>query len=69
MGVGLEHYRLFFFDGTDRLVKAHEFLADDEAAAIRTAEAWREGRRMELWQRGQKVRCWGFDTCGRENCA
>jgi hypothetical protein len=51
-------YRLFFLDGANRIERAHEFEAEDDEAAIRISEAWREGRRMELWQRDRKIRIW-----------
>jgi hypothetical protein len=58
-------YRLYFFDGASRLVRAHEFQAPNDERAVRIAEAWREGRQMELWQRGRKLRCWGFPEAPR----
>ena len=51
-------YRLFFLDGAGHIQRAHEFIADDDEAAIQIAEVWREGRRMELWQRDRKVKRW-----------
>ena len=57
----VHEYRLFFFDGNGRLNRApHEFFAQDDKEALSIAEAWREGRKMELWQRGRRLRCWGF---------
>jgi len=61
-------YRLFFYDGVDRLMQAHEFVAQSDDGALRIAEAWREGRKMELWQRDRKLRCWGFPNCPRADC-
>ncbi len=57
-GAGVGFYRLFFFDGAAHIEKAHEFDASDDQAAIRIAESWREGRRMELWQRDRRVKVW-----------
>jgi hypothetical protein len=54
----VQHYRLFFFDGAGHIEKSHEFEAEDDAAAIKIAESWREGRKTELWQRDFKVRQW-----------
>jgi len=51
-------YRVFFFDGAGHIERAHEYRADDDQAAIAIAEAWREGRPMELWQRGRRVKRW-----------
>jgi hypothetical protein len=50
--------RLFFFDGAKHIERAHEFEAEDDKAAIRISEGWREDRRMELWQRGRRVKRW-----------
>jgi hypothetical protein len=61
-------YRLFFFDGAGWLTLAYELLAADDNHAIRLAEAWREGRQLELWQRDRKVRCWGFPNCPSPDC-
>jgi hypothetical protein len=57
----LLHYRLYFFNGPGRFLKVHEFEAPEDDAAVRIAEAWREGRGMELWQRDRKVRRWESD--------
>jgi hypothetical protein len=46
----VRQYRIFLFDGSGHIYRAHEFDADEDAAAVEIAEAWREGRRMELWQ-------------------
>lgn len=51
-------YRLFFFDGAGHISKSHEFLASDDKAALKVAEGWREGRKMELWQRDRRVKRW-----------
>lgn len=51
-------YRLFFLDGARHIEKAHEYQAEDDREAIGIAEAWREGRRMELWNRDRRVKRW-----------
>ena len=61
-------YRLFFYDGVNHLMQAHEFVADDDAQAAKMAEGWREGRKMELWQRSRMVRCWDFPKCPKPGC-
>ena len=62
-------YRLFFFDGNGRLNRApHEFAAHDDDEATIIAEAWREGRKMELWQGDRRLRCWGFLACSNPAC-
>ena len=57
-GAGVGFYRLFFFDGAAHIDRAHEFEARDDEVAIRIAEGWREGRKMELWQRDRRVKVW-----------
>jgi hypothetical protein len=53
-------YRLFFLDGDGRrITHSHEFHATDDEAALGIAEAWREGRKVELWQRARVVKIWG----------
>jgi len=54
----VQQYRLYFFDGPGRFTKVHEFLAESDERAVRIAEAWREGRGMELWQRDRKIQHW-----------
>ena len=58
----MQDYRLYFLDGEDRVEKAHEFLAETDGEAIKTAEAWREGRSMELWNHARKVRSWDRES-------
>lgn len=62
------HYRVFFYDGANRITKAHEFEASGDEDAIKVAEAWREGRKMDLWNRALRVRCWGFSACSNPDC-
>lgn len=50
-------YRLYFLDG-GHITKSHEFIADNDEAAIKVAESWREGRAVELWCRNRKVKSW-----------
>ena len=51
-------YRLYFLDGVGRITNSHEFYAENDAAAIKIAEGWQEGRAMELWNRARKVKRW-----------
>ena len=52
-------YRLFILDGDGRRITgSHEFFAADDEGAIKIAEAWREGRKMELWERARVVKVW-----------
>ncbi|HEX6741359.1 MAG TPA: hypothetical protein VF079_06140 [Sphingomicrobium sp.] len=58
----LGEYRLYFMDSVDhRISRSFEFEADSDAAAIRLAVAWREGRPVELWRGAQKLRSWDRD--------
>jgi hypothetical protein len=54
----VHQYRLFFLNGAGHIDRVHEFEADDDEAAIKISEGWREGRRMELWRRDRKVKRW-----------
>jgi hypothetical protein len=53
----MQQYRLYFIDGWPHQ-RLHELDAADDAAAISIAEAWREGRKMELWQLARCVKRW-----------
>ena len=53
-----EQYRLYFLDGHGHITKSHEFFAVNDEAAMKTAEAWRHGHRIELWQRARIVKRW-----------
>jgi hypothetical protein len=58
----LIEYRLYFLHSVDRLIShSHEFAEESDERAIRTAEAWREGRRAELWSGARKVKSWDAD--------
>lgn len=64
-----KQYRIYFFDGAGQIAVApYEFEAPDDETAMRIAEAWREGRTIELWNRERKVRCWGFASCANPLC-
>ena len=54
----MEYYRLFLFDDGQHIEGAHEFEAQNDEAAIKIAEGWREERQMELWQRDRRVKHW-----------
>ena len=62
------HYRLFFYDGANRITNAREFEDRGDEQAIKLAEAWREGRKMDLWNGARRVHCWGFSACSQPNC-
>jgi hypothetical protein len=53
------YYRLYFFDGFSRHIDHfREFEADDDSAALRVAEQWRDGGPMELWNRERRLKRW-----------
>ena len=53
------YYRLYFMDRFSGHIEHHrEFEAEDDEAAIATAEGWREGRPMELWNLQRKLKHW-----------
>jgi hypothetical protein len=54
----LSQYRLYFLGGDGHITTSHEFEAEDDDAAIRTATAWLEGRKAELWSGRRKVHDW-----------
>ena len=48
--------RLYFLDGTGRVAAPpYEFEADGDETAVKVAEGWREGRRIELWCGSRKI--------------
>lgn len=61
-GPGIQ-YRLYFLESVERRISySHEFEAEDDEHAIRTAEAWREGRPAELWAGARKIKTWDADN-------
>lgn len=63
------YYRLYYYDGANRITQAHEFEAPGDKDAIKIAEARREGRKMDLWNRSRRVHCWGFSACSEPDCS
>lgn len=52
----LRQYRLYFLDGLGHVAAApYEFEAPSDELAIKMAEAWREGRDIELWCGQRKI--------------
>jgi hypothetical protein len=60
-GAPLQQYRLYFLGGDGHITYSHEFEAEDDARALKIAEAWLEGRAAELWARDRKIRSWEAD--------
>ena len=55
-GGPLRQYRLYFLDGDGRIASPpHHFEADCDVTARKLAEAWREGRNLELWCGARKI--------------
>ena len=52
------YYRLYFFNGGTHITTTHEFFAAGDEEAVKIAEGWHEGRKMELWQRTRVVSVW-----------
>ena len=53
-------YRLYFLGGRTghTIERSHQCFAADDEQAIKMAEAWREGRKIELWERARIVKIW-----------
>jgi hypothetical protein len=59
---GMKDYRIFFRNRAERrIIRAFEFQAKDDDAAVRIAEGWREGRGIERWNETHLVRTWEPD--------
>ncbi|HEX6605045.1 MAG TPA: hypothetical protein VF027_09230 [Sphingomicrobium sp.] len=52
-------YRLYFMDRfSGHIDHRREFIAADDADALRIAEGWSTGDPMELWEGGHKLKRW-----------
>lgn len=60
-GASHQQYRLYFLGGDGHITHSHEFEAEDDARAMKVAEAWLEGRTAELWIGTRKIKSWGGD--------
>ncbi len=59
----MRYYRLYFFDRfSGHIDQFREFEAEGDAAAIKVAEAWGDGRAMELWNRERRLKHWQTET-------
>jgi len=55
----MSYYRLYFMDRfSGHIDHFREFEAQNDDAALATAEGWREDRPMELWNRHRKLKHW-----------
>jgi hypothetical protein len=59
----MRYYRLYFLDGfTGHIDHFREYEAEDDDAAVKVAERWREDRPMELWNCDRKLKHWDRPT-------
>lgn len=63
----MAYYRLYFFDGTDRIEHFREFELSDDLLAIQQSAEWRCAAPMELWTGTRMVRRW--DRVPNSDCA
>ena len=57
------YYRLYFFDDSSgHIDHFREFEADDDSAAVRIADGWRDGHPMELWTGTRRLKRWMRET-------
>jgi len=55
----MRYYRLYFMDRySGHIDHFREFEAEDDRAALKIAEGWREQQPMELWNRHRKLKHW-----------
>lgn len=54
----MAYYRLYFFDGSDRIHQFREFELNHDLLAIQQAAEWRSNVAMELWTGTRMVRRW-----------
>lgn len=55
----MRYYRLYFMDRVSgHIDHFREFEAEDDDAALATAEHWRNGQAMELWNLERKLKHW-----------
>ena len=60
-------YRLYFMDRfSGHIEHRREFFAEDDAAAIATAESWSSGQPMELWEGEHKLKRWEAEATVRD---
>jgi hypothetical protein len=58
----MRYYRLYFMNRTSgHIDQFREFEAEDDDAALNTAESWRDGQPMELWNQDRKLKHWAVD--------
>lgn len=48
-------YRLYWIDGANHFIRAEQFAADDDGAAIEEARTLRDGHAAELWTGSRRI--------------
>ena len=56
----MAYYRLYFFDGKERIQHFREFELGDDLLAIHQAAEWRSNIPMELWTGIRMVKRWDY---------
>lgn len=51
----MQHYRLYCFDGANKISGVHEIEAESDALALEEGKSIKRGLRCELWQRERLV--------------
>ncbi|HEV2593951.1 MAG TPA: hypothetical protein VGU01_01980 [Sphingomicrobium sp.] len=55
----MRYYRLYFMDRSGgHIDHFREFEAENDDAALATAEDWHDGQAMELWNQERKLKHW-----------
>jgi hypothetical protein len=58
-GDAVQGYHLYFMDRySGHIDHRRDFLAEDDSAAVATAQGWYGGAPMELWLGGRKIKRW-----------
>ena len=55
-GLIIKDYRAYILDENDRIVRRHDFNAENDAAALEIARRYVDGHDVEVWQRQSFVR-------------
>jgi len=63
----MRYYRLYFMDRfSGHIDHFREFEAENDEAALSTAERWHDGETMELWNLERKLKHWEVAPPGDE---
>jgi len=50
------HYRVYFLDAANHIIRSHDLECDDDADAIERLRELNHAHAMELWERARLVR-------------